>query len=229
MKILSLGQSGFIITAGDGTTVMTDPWLAPSPLKNFKTPIDYKKVQRCDAVLVSHNHLDHVDSCTLRMAKRLGAEFIGSGRAARRARRAGIEKVTALRPGDTAVVESLKIHAVPARHPLAADAVGFVIEGDATVYFSGDTRLDTHLLGELKKFKIDIALLQIACAVYFFKKDGLDVEDAAKLAEEIQPGVAVPMHYHDIFRHPDPEVFREKLSGAGIRVDILQPGEEREY
>lgn len=229
MKIRSIGQSGFIITAGDGTTIIIDPWLSPSPLKNFRTPLDHRKIRRCDAVLVSHNHIDHLDPAALRMTKRLDTEFIGPGSVARRARRAGVGKIVELAPGETATVGGLRIHAVTARHPLAADAVGFVIEGDITVYFSGDTRYSSRLAAELKKFKVGVALLQIACAVYFFRKDGLDIEDAARLAEEIAPGAAIPMHYHDIFRHPDPEIFRKRLSGAGIRVDILKLGEEKEY
>lgn len=229
MKIRSIGQSGFVITSRDGTVVMTDPWLAPSLLKNYRTPVNHRKIERCDVVLASHAHIDHVDAAALRMAGRLNSTLVGSSRAARKARRAGLENTVKMKAGDTGRIAGLKIHAVPASHPLAADAVGFVVEGDKTVYFSGDTRYNEGLIDALKRFDIDIALLQIACSVYFFKKDGMDICDAAELARRIKPKVAIPMHYHDIFRRPDPERFRKRLSGAGININILKPGEERKY
>lgn len=229
MKIKAVGQSTFIITLPDGTTLMTDPWLAPHFLKNYTIPIDPETLPRCDVMLVSHLHIDHLDSRALRMAKRLGATFVGARKAARRAERRGIKNVIAVKTGDTIQLPGIKCHAVHAEHPLAADAVGFVLEADKTIYFSGDTRLSERLVRDLSRFRIDIALLQSACAVYFFRKDGMDIGDAALLARRIKPGIAIPMHYNDRFRHPDPEDFRKALEDTEIRVDILQPGEEKEY
>ena len=46
MKIRSIGQSGFIITLPDGEVVMTDPWLAPSPLKNYAAPVNAMRLDK---------------------------------------------------------------------------------------------------------------------------------------------------------------------------------------
>lgn len=226
MKILSAGQSCFRITMDDGTVVMTDPWLGPSIIKPYETPIRAEEVDRCDVFLVSHAHIDHVDSHALRLAKVLGTTVVGSAKAARSAHRRGIRDVIAMRIGDTVEVAGRTIHAVHAEHPLADDAVGFVMEADRTFYFSGDTRYNDRLVAALKAFKIDVALLQIACAVYFFKKDGMDIPDAAELVRRLKPGVAIPMHYHDRFRQPDPEAFRKALAGTNVRVEILKLGQE---
>ncbi|MEW5946449.1 MAG: MBL fold metallo-hydrolase [bacterium] len=229
MKLRSLGQSGFIMTMRNGTVVMTDPWLSPSLLKGYTTPVDHRDIERCDVILVSHAHIDHLDPGAFRLAKRLGSVFVGSRKAVGKAVKRGVANAIEMAGGEEAEVAGVKIHAVPAFHPFASDAVGFVVEGEKTVYFSGDTRYNEKLVRHLEKFRLDVALLQIACSVYFFRKDGMDVGDASELARRIKPGVAVPMHYHDRFRHPDPERFRALVTGYGIHVDIFEPGEEKEY
>jgi len=229
MKIKFIGQSTFIITLPDGVTMMTDPWLAPHFLKHYTIPIDPETLPRCDYMLVSHLHIDHLDSRALKMAKRLGTTFIGSVKAARRAESRGVKNVIAMRQGETADLRGFKLYAVFAEHPLAADAVGFIIEADKTVYFSGDTRLKGELVSDLSRFVIDIALLQSACAIYFFKKDGMDMEDSAELARRIKPKIAIPMHCNDRFRHPDPGELKTALAGTNVQVDILQLGQEKDY
>jgi len=53
MKIKYLAHSSFLITADDGTRIITDPY---APEKDFKyAPID----EAADIVTVSHDHFDH--------------------------------------------------------------------------------------------------------------------------------------------------------------------------
>jgi len=229
MKIKFLGQSGFRLTLECGSVVVTDPWLGWSPIKSYETPVKWREFGRCDAMLVSHDHPDHLDDAALRVAKQAGSEFIGSERAARRARRAGVKKVTVVKAGDSLKVGGALVHAVPAFHPLAPDAVGFAIEDGVNVYFSGDTRYEKELVDDLKKYRIDVALLQVTCLEYFFRKDGLDFEDAARLAAEVGAGVVIPMHYHDIVRKVAPEEMRRRFEALNVKVDVMEVGEGREY
>jgi hypothetical protein len=76
--------------------------------------------------------------------------------------------VIPLRAGETTSLGPLTIHAVPAEHPLASDAVGFVVTGSQSVYFSGDTRWTPALQAALSPFPLDVALVQAACAHYPF-------------------------------------------------------------
>lgn len=229
MKIRSLGQSCFLITLKDGAVLITDPWLGPHFLKTYPAQINPETLHRCDGMLTSHYHMDHLDATALRMARRLGTSFAGSLRAARKAVRAGVRDVVSMRPGESANIAGVVCHAVHATHPLAPDAIGFVIEADKTLYFSGDTRYSEGIAESVRRFKPDIALLQASCAVYFGKKDGMDMPDAAKFARRVGAPVAIPMHYHDRFRHPDPAAFVKALEGADVRADILKLGEEKEY
>jgi L-ascorbate metabolism protein UlaG (beta-lactamase superfamily) len=88
-----------------------------------------------------------------------------------------------------------------------------------TIYHAGDTGLfmDMKLIGELDK--IDVALLPIGG--YFT----MDINDAAKAVEFLQPKKVIPMHY-DTFDpiKADPKLFSEKVKKHGAECVILQPG-----
>ena len=73
-----------------------------------------------------------------------------------------------------------------------------------------------------------LAFLQIACAVYFGKDDGLSLRTAAELARAFNPRIVVPMHYHGRFKEADPSELTRLLAGTAIEVRILEPGREVE-
>ncbi len=150
MRLILIGHMSVRVEL-DGMALLTDPWfgprtwlerqLAPRTLPPALSP---DEIPTLDALLVSHHHIDHLDEPALALARRLGCTVIGSEKAARRARRAGIRETVALRPGEKASLGPLTVHAVPADHPLASDAVGFVVLGSQNLYFSGDTRWTPH-------------------------------------------------------------------------------------
>jgi L-ascorbate metabolism protein UlaG (beta-lactamase superfamily) len=62
MKIKWFGHSAFLITADDGTRVITDPYVAGA----YDGAVGYRKItERADAVTVSHEHPDHNGSAGL--------------------------------------------------------------------------------------------------------------------------------------------------------------------
>ncbi len=205
----------------DGITLLTDPWfgprgwlerrLAPDTLPVALTP---DEIGPLDALLVSHHHLDHLDQTALALARRLGCAFVGSPGAARRAERAGLRTVIALRRGEQTMIGPLVIHAVPAEHPLAGDAVGFVLAGSQTGYFSGDTRLTPGLVTDLKPFSLDVALVQAACAHYpLLGWDGMSLAEVTEFARLVRPRWIVPLHLHCAGKWLD------RTTGLRIRAD----------
>ena len=81
----------------DGRVLLTDPWFGPRGWLERRLaprttpPVALPASGRPDVLLVSHNHLDHVDATTLDLARRLGCTVVGSQKAASRARKAGVE------------------------------------------------------------------------------------------------------------------------------------------
>lgn len=239
----------------DGMAFLTDPWfgprtwlerrLAPRTLPPAFSP---EEITTLDALLVSHHHIDHLDEPALTLARRLGCAVIGSQGVARQARRAGVRETVPLRAGDTTPLGPLTIHAVPAEHPLASDAVGFVVAGSQSVYFSGDTRWTPALWAALSPFPLDVALVQAACAHYpFFGDDGMSLAEAAALARALRPRWTVPLHLHCAGKWLDREAgiriemgnadrvqaalsaWADSLRAEGLGVQILEPGRPAEY
>ena len=232
MKILFIGQDTFRITLSGGTTLLTDPWFKNNRFWRTVPPaLGPEQIGRIDYILSSHNHLDHIDDPSLALAKKQGTIVIGSKKVAERAQKFGVSQSFGLMPGEEKKFESFSVKATPAFHPMAKDAIGFLISADGRrIYFSGDTRPDPRLTSLLQSAgKIDLALLQASCAKYFGKDDGLDLCTATALALAIKPKIAVPMHFHTRFKKKSsPEEFAKILEGSGIEVLIFGLGEEKE-
>jgi L-ascorbate metabolism protein UlaG (beta-lactamase superfamily) len=229
MKILFVGQGTFRLTLEDGTALLTDPWFKMNPVWRAVPPaLAPDQLGSIHFLLSSHNHLDHIDKPSLELARKQGATVIGSERVERRARRFGIENSVGMKPGEEKTFDAFSITATPAFHPLARDAIGFLIRSSGKqIYYSGDTRLNQELVGFLQQAgPIDLAFLQIACARYFGKDDGLNIETAGELARTVLPRTVVPMHYHGRFKEVDPSGLKGLLASSGIEVMILEPGRE---
>ena len=186
----------------DGVNFLTDPWFGPSNLvekilaPRLTSPSKtIEELSGIDAMLVSHNHIDHFDAKAIELARRTCCTVIGSKEVAKRAVKCGLKKVIALQTGEMTEFRGISIYAVHAEHPLASDAIGLVARGSRSVYFSGDTRLSQKTIKDLSGFNIDVALAQGACAWYpFAGKDGMDLPDLTHFAELTSPGWTVPLH-----------------------------------
>ncbi len=230
MRVLFIGQCTFKITLETGIALLTDPWFKNNPIWRAVPPaMGPDDVGLFHFILSSHNHLDHIDRPSLELAKKHGAVVIGSERVARRARRFGIRHVFEMKPGEEKSFDAFSIKATPAFHPLAKDAVGFLMRtGNRQIYFCGDTRTHPELIEFLRKAgDVDMAFLQIACARYFGKDDGLNLHTAAELARAFKPRLVVPMHYHGRFKEADPNRLKALISDPDIDVMVLNPGQEK--
>jgi L-ascorbate metabolism protein UlaG (beta-lactamase superfamily) len=201
MRITLIGHMTVLLEI-DELCFLTDPWFGPcnlvekilaprlvSPSKTFE------EISEVDAMLVSHNHIDHFDTRAIELAHRTGCTVIGSQKVAKRAIKCGLKKVIALQAGEMTEFRGISIYAVHAEHPLASDAIGLIVRGSRSVYFSGDTRLSKKTVNDLDRFTIDVALAQGACAWYpFAGKDGMDLPDLTRFAELTAPGWTVPLH-----------------------------------
>lgn len=244
----------------DGLVMLTDPWfgpaswlekrLAPRTVPPAIPPEEFGAGKLpLDALLISHNHVDHVDGLALALARRLGCTVIGSRKASERARKAGVEQVIALERGEKTVLNGVTVQAVYAEHPLAGDAIGFVVAGSQTCYFSGDTRYAFALAQDLAPFTLDVALVQAACAHYpLLGDDGMSLPEAATFAQAVRPAWTVPLHLHcagkwldraagqriEMDNSPDVDALlrswaeglrAEGPHGQGLGVKLLETGE----
>jgi L-ascorbate metabolism protein UlaG (beta-lactamase superfamily) len=223
MEVSLIGQSTLLIRMS-GISMMTDPWWGQFEfIRAVPVSMDPEKIDNLDLMLVSHNHIDHWSDPAIKLAARLGSEIIGSKKAVERARKRGLKNLKALLPGESCEYKGLKILAVPADHPFAPDAIGFVVKGEQTFYFCGDTRYTPLIRKALTGIEIDVAFLQVACSNYpFIGKDGMEIPDVIRFAEELKPKVVVPVHYQVKGKVLDSKTLRSiKLSA---KLAVLEPG-----
>jgi L-ascorbate metabolism protein UlaG (beta-lactamase superfamily) len=221
LNLTFLGHSCFLLDDGKHKVVI-DPFITGNPLA--KITVDDLKA---DFILLTHGHGDHMGDA-IEVAKKNKAMIISNFELATFCASEGIEKTAGLYIGGGANFPFGSLKLTIAHHgstlggnmAYGGNPVGFIIRmADKVIYHAGDTGLfmDMKLIGELDK--IDMALLPIGG--YFT----MDVNDAAKAVEFLQPRKVIPMHY-DTFDpiKADPKVFAKKVKQFGAECVILQPG-----
>ena len=126
LRVTWLGHSSTLIEI-DGRRFLTDPvWserVSPSqlvgPKRFFAPPLPLDKLPKLDAVILSHDHYDHLDSAAIRMLGRLGVPFFCPLGVGAHLRRWGVPalNITELNWWETAKLsEDFTLAATPARH-----------------------------------------------------------------------------------------------------------------
>ncbi|HEV7921971.1 MAG TPA: MBL fold metallo-hydrolase [Thermoanaerobaculia bacterium] len=198
----------------DGVNLLTDPiWslrCSPLPLagpKRHRPPgIRFQDLPPVDAVLVSHNHYDHLDVPTLRALN--APRIITPLGNARLMARYGIERAMELDWWQASKVsERVTVTLVPAQHFCARGLSdrdtnlwgGFMISGPSgNVYFAGDTGWGTHFAQIAKRFpNVRVALLPIGAYLprWFMKPAHVDPAEAVEAHKVLRAQTSIPMHY----------------------------------
>jgi L-ascorbate metabolism protein UlaG (beta-lactamase superfamily) len=190
-----------------------------------------------DAVLLSHLHHDHLDLASLRLLPP-GVRVLAPAGAAPLLRKARLNDVEELDPGEIAELRGMRIEATAAEHderrlPFGARAtpIGFLVRGNRPIYFAGDTDL---FPGMEKLRPVDVALLPVAGWGPKLGPGHMNAERAARAAELLRPQTAVPIHWGTLhprgrrrgaWFHGPPHEFAARVAELAPDVDvrILEP------
>ena len=256
-----IGHSTFLIrlAARDGTpvTILTDPIFSPrcSPLpwagpKRVRAPgLALDALPRPDAVLVSHNHYDHMDLASLRaLHKRFTPRFVTTPGNARTLRRAGITDAAELDWWEEASIGPLRITATPARHFARRGFLdinrslwaGFMLElGGQRLLFAGDSGRGRHWAAIRERLgPPNVALLPIGAYLprSIMQDVHMDPHEAVRALLDLGAARAVGMHF-GTFQLTDEGIdaplraLEEARAEAGLAreaFDVLAFGETRE-
>jgi L-ascorbate 6-phosphate lactonase len=169
-----LGCNGFVLKAGDGTTLFVDPYLGtgdpPRTVRMIPVPFEPTDVQAADAVLATHEHTDHVHGPSQApILTGTGASFVGPDASVRKAREEetwtetyGVseDQYDVVSVGDTRTFGDLTVHVEPAHDPDAVEPVSYLLEYDGTtVFHGGDTKPDETLAEIGSAYDIDLGIL----------------------------------------------------------------------
>src|SRR5262249_51921462 len=146
-------------------------------------------------VLISHAHDDHLDPASLgrfpkdaiMLCPKPSADYLAKKRIAARA----------MAPGETFVIDGMRIVAVPVFHPGARKGIHRGIDGRAlgwvvitpavTIFFSGDTDYCSTFSDVGRTYAPDVAILDI--------NGHLKPADAARAADALRARAVVPTHW----------------------------------
>ncbi len=251
-----LGHACFLIRIG-GRTVLTDPYLsayaAPVPgigPKRFAgTGIGIDRLPKLDAILLSHNHYDHLDAVALRhlsaanrdccFAVPLGLVPI--------IRRLGYRNVHELDWGDVHAESGLHITALPAVHfssrtPFDRNQTlwcGFGLRiGARSIFFAGDTGWGEVFEHAGRRFgPFDTALVPIGAYAprALMQAVHADPEEAVRIGRAMQAQRLVAMHWGTIALTTEPAFepptrFTAAAAAAGYAPEqawVMKIGETR--
>jgi len=210
-----LGQAGFRFETG-GRTILVDPFFAEHEARLYPPPPLDPLAGGVDWLLVTHEHLDHLDPYSLRevAARSDGLTIVAPQPLESQVRDAIPDAafVGVARGDELDLPGAGRLTVVPAVHAVEpADGysdsprfVGYVLElGGTTLYHAGDTIATDSLLAALAPLTIDVALLPVNGRTFFRERENLvgnlEVRDAVALATEIGAQILVPCHW-DLFK-----------------------------
>ena len=221
LRITWIGHATFLIQLA-GITILTDPiwsrraspigWAGPSRL--VPPGLGFDSLPPVDAVVLSHDHYDHLDSRTVRrLQSRFDSDLAWVTPLGYRAwlNGFGVENVTELDWWDSTQLDTpggpLDITATPAQHwtkrsPFSERTrlwSGFVLgAGDAKVYFCGDTGYFNgfEAVGGLGPFTASLMPIGAYDPRWFMKPAHMNPEEAVRAYTELgNGGLFVAMHY----------------------------------
>jgi L-ascorbate 6-phosphate lactonase len=240
-----LGQAGFLIETG-GARLLVDPFFSEHEGRTFPPPPIDVFGARIDRVLVTHEHLDHLDPDSLRD---IAVRSPGVSVIAPEPLREQVKGVpfAGVRPGDRVDlpggVAVRVVRAVHAVHPSDGYSeggdpprfVGYVIETDGVaIYHGGDTIADDRVLAGLDGVRVDVALLPINGRGFFREQEdlagNLDARDAVALAAHCGASILVPLHWDLMAGNTERAgAAADAAAEAGAPVHVLTLSRERPW
>ena len=198
MKITWLGQAGLMFET-ENKIILVDPYLSDN-VKNFE-PKNYRRVPvderflkiNPDVIIITHNHLDHLDKETLKYYLTEDAHCLvlapnGSWQELRKF--GGNSNYVLFNNGTTWTEGNVTFTAVKAEHS-DPYAIGVIISAEGKNYYvTGDTLYNEQVFETLPDVEIEAVFLPVNGV-----GNNMNVADAARFARRVNAKHTVPIHY----------------------------------
>ncbi|MBI3586122.1 MAG: MBL fold metallo-hydrolase [Ignavibacteriales bacterium] len=222
-SIISIGHATALIHC-DSVNVLTDPnfndW-ATIIHRSREAGLKLENLPPIDAIVISHAHRDHLDEWTLKQFPKDILVLISKGNG-KYPRSWGFKNVREVDAWDSVVIRGVTIVATPAQHsgsrnlPSADEpkALGYIVKGEKTIYFAGDTGLFDGFKEIGDRAAIDVALLPIGAyrPRWYMKDHHMSPEDAVKAMAMLKARNMIPIHWGS---------FRMALDGLDEPKNVL--------
>lgn len=249
-RITWFGHSTMLLEI-DGKNIMIDPMFSatPSPIqwigrKRFSKglPLTIAELPAIDAVLLTHDHYDHLDYYSIKEIKNKVKRFYTPLGLSVHLLAWGVEaaKIQELDWFETVELDSLKFTLTPSHHysgrslsdRFATLWGGWIIKGQQeNIYLSGDGGYGLHFkkIGDLYG-PFDFAMIECGQYCRYWQQNHLFPEQTAQVALDVRAKVMMPIHWgaFTLAMHAwtNPiERLLKKAEGFGVRVVTPMIGE----
>jgi L-ascorbate metabolism protein UlaG (beta-lactamase superfamily) len=230
MKITWLGQGGYLIEHAEKRLVI-DPYLTDSVAKVdgfhrlVPPPVSIENLVP-DILFITHDHLDHFDPDTLQPLILLSkALLLGPQSVINHGRQLGFDekRLVLVCIGESKCLSGFTFTPTPAKHS-DKNAVGILVETEnRLVYFSGDTLYTPDFGARVRE--LIRRPLNAAFVCMNGRLGNMNAEEAAEFLVQLQPDVAVPMHFGMFAENTaDPRDFESACHAKGQNTFIMKTG-----
>jgi L-ascorbate metabolism protein UlaG (beta-lactamase superfamily) len=228
IKLTWLGHAAFRIETPKGTTIYIDPWVMQNPM----TPEVEKDVKRCDIMLCTHGHFDHIGDA-LSIARKHNSKVVGIFELCTWMGKKGVNQILPMNKGGTQQVGEIRVTMVHAIHSCGiqdddgsiiygGEACGYVVEFENRVklYHAGDTAVfgDMALIRDL--YAPEIACLPIG------DHFTMSPREASYACSLLRPRSVIPMHFGTFpLLKGTPTELKKLVADMDVEVVELKPGQ----
>lgn len=245
LRAIWFGHSSVLVEI-EGMRLMTDPVLSDvvspvpiGPQRMHPPPTELADLSGIDAVLISHDHYDHLDMKTIQHLASQGTQFyVGLGIGAHLERwQVAPAQIHEMDWWESLQLGNVQIHCTPARHYSGRKRqdnstlwASWLVEGaQHSFYFSGDTGYADHFRAIHERYgDTDLNLIKIGA--YGTPPSWLDIhmspESAVRANQDLGGGVLLPVHWatFNLSYHAWVEpILRTLRAAADQHVQLVTP------
>ncbi len=214
-RLIWFGHSAFLLQI-DGKNILIDPMFGsvPAPHQwmgakrfNVQLPIDIEKLPKIDAVVISHDHYDHLDYESIKRLKdKVGAYFVPLGVGVHlEAWEVDRSKIKEMDWWEETVFKNIQLACTPAQHFSGRKFSNgqstlwssWVIKSDSTaLFFSGESGYATHFTAIGKKYgPFDFAMMECGQYNKMWPDIHMFPEETAQAGVDLRAKSIMPIHW----------------------------------
>lgn len=246
-----LGHASVLLEI-DGVRILTDPVLSMraspfqflGPARQHPAPLAVSDLKNVDAVVISHDHFDHLDMDTIQALATGGTHFyVGLGIGAHLERwDVPAAQIHEMDWWDSAQVGDVAIHCAPARHYSGRKSTdnstlwaSWLVKGpNHSAYFSGDTGYAEHFKAVRERLGApQLSMIKIGAYGDTWLDIHMSPESAIQAHRDLGAGTLLPVHWgtfnlaYHAWEEPVVRAVKEAKS-QGVQIVTPRPGEKFE-